>query len=201
MVYFNTFPYKPQTMKSTLSILVIALLIASCNSNKKEETKPANKDTVAPPSTDTAGKQANIDTAGSTSMDRIGGLSLGLVDTKLIELLGQPESKSKEVEWGADGLMHQDWTYKSKGIELNMSRDKTTQQIFSITVSAPSNLRTPKSIGIGSSYEEVMAAYEKDIDKEASDKETVVVGSVYGGIIFNFKGGKVDRIFVGAAAE
>jgi hypothetical protein len=30
---------------------------------------------------------------------------------------------------------------------------------------------------------------------------TLVVGSIYGGIILNFTGGKVSRIFFGAAAE
>jgi hypothetical protein len=30
---------------------------------------------------------------------------------------------------------------------------------------------------------------------------TYVVGSIYGGIIFNFENGRVSRIFLGAAAE
>jgi len=120
-----------------------------------------------------------------------------------LKLLGEPASKSKAVEWGADGLMHQDWIYKSKGITVNMDKSKEgTQTIFSITVSSPCTFKTRKNMGIGSTYKEVMAAYEKKIDKTASDNKTITVGSVYGGIIFTFgKDDKADTFFIGAAAE
>ena len=44
-----------------------------------------------------------------------------------------------------------------------------------------------------SMYKEVMAAYENDIDKSFTDKATITVGSVYGGIIFSFKNDKVEK--------
>jgi hypothetical protein len=58
------------------------------------------------------------------------------------------------------------------------------------------------NMGIGSTYKEVMAAYEKMIDQTNTDNKTITAGSVYGGIIFTFgKEEKVERVFVGAAAE
>jgi hypothetical protein len=56
-------------------------------------------------------------------------------------------------------------------------------------------------MGIGSSYAEVEQAYKKDIDAESTNKEQITVGSVYDGIIFKFKDGKVSKIFLGGAAE
>jgi hypothetical protein len=46
-----------------------------------------------------------------------------------------------------------------------------------------------------------MLAYEKEIDKSSSDKTKIVVGSIYGGIIIDFKNDKAENIFIGAAAE
>ena len=59
------------------------------------------------------------------------------------------------------------------------------QTIFSITITKPCTFKTKRNIGIGSTYKEVMAAYEKEIDKSATDNKTITVGSVYGGIIFH----------------
>jgi len=189
-------------MRYTLSILAIALLISSCNSSKKEEKKPATvQDTISGPTPDLTDRTVKDTMPKDFSMEPIGALSLGLSDTKAIGLLGQPDSKTKELEWGADGLMHQEWVYKAKGITLNMSRDEKVQQIFAITVTAPSDLKTARGIGIGSGHMDVMKAYEKDIDKEESNDNVVVVGSIYGGIIFSLKGHKVESIFAGAAAE
>ena len=99
--------------------------------------------------------------------------------------------------------MHQDWFYNDKGITLNMSsgKDIVNQDVNSITITSPCTFRTKKNIGIGSSYNEVMAAYEKEVDKTMSTKASVITGSIYGGIFFNFVKDKVTKIFVGAGAE
>jgi hypothetical protein len=189
-------------MVKTFSVLFTVVLFASCNSGKSEKETNAT-DTITSVPVDTTKKLANdtiMPTAGG--WDKIGDLWLGLVDTKVIEALGQPESKGKNEEWGADGMFHQDWNYNSKGIALNMSGEKNNglQQIFSITVTGPATLKTPVNIGIGSDINDVKKAYANNMDPSSTD-ESIVVGSVYGGIIFNFKNGKVDKIFVGAAAE
>ena len=194
-------------MRIFLSIAAIALLITSCNSKKStKETEPAvPKDTAAVVTPDTSNHNVKMTDVEVKEPDLggVGELSLGLTNTKVIELLGQPKSKSKVEEWGADGLMHQDWFYNDKGITLNMSsgKDIVNQDVNSITITNPCTFRTKKNIGIGSSYNEVMAAYEKEVDKTMSTKESVITGSIYGGIFFNFVKDKVTKIFVGAGAE
>ena len=190
-------------MKILLVTAAIASGIASCNSKKPSpETGPAIVK-------DTATATAAADTSHpdiekkEPELGGIGELNLGTTHTKVVELLGEPSSKSKAEEWGADGLMHQDWMYKNKGITLNMSsgKDITRQDVNSITITSPCDLKTNKNIGIGSSYTDVITAYEKDIDKAASTKDAVIVGSIYGGIFFDFLKDKVVKIFVGAGAE
>ncbi len=192
-------------MKLFLSFLGMVLIIAGCNANKsKDEEKPdINKDTAVAV-TDSTTNNATKDTAANgADLGGVGDLLLGLSDTKAIELLGQPDSKSKAEEWGADGLMHQDWVYKTKGITLNMDNSKGNdkQTIFSFTITSPCTFKTKTNMGIGSTYNEVMAVYANNIDKSFTDKATITVGSVYGGIIFSFKNDKAEKIFIGAAAE
>ena len=46
------------------------------------------------------------------------------------------------------------------------------------------------------------AAYADAIDPESgAEDESIVAGSVYGGVIFSMRDGKVEEIFIGAAAE
>jgi len=142
---------------------------------------------------------------GKVDLENFGPIKLGQLYSEAKKVLGHPDSKSKAIEWGADGLLHEDWTWKSKGLVMNMSSDKTnvegTLAIFTITAEAPCDFKTKAGLGIGNSYAEVEAAYKKDIDPEATDKTQITVGSVYGGIIFSFKNDKVNSIFLGAQAE
>jgi hypothetical protein len=142
---------------------------------------------------------------GKIDIESFGPLKLGQHHSKTLEAIGQPDSKSKPIEWAADGLFHEDWAWKENGLALNMSFEKTnidsTLSVFSITAKAPCDYKTKAGLGIGSSYAEVEAAYKKDIDPEATDKTQITVGSVYGGIIFSFKNDKVNNIFLGAQAE
>src|SRR5690242_3012316 len=122
-------------MRYNLSILAFAMLIASCNSGKSKEEKPTGNDTISGPTPDLTDRTVKDTLSKTGEKDAIGGLSLGLADTKTVEILGQPDSKTKAEEWGADGLMHQDWVYKTKGITLNMSGEKDkAQEIASITI-------------------------------------------------------------------
>ncbi len=165
----------------------------SCNSEKSNTDTPSLTDTLP----------TNFDQLKQTALNHIGELAVGMPMKSVIEKLGQPASISKTEVWGADGLSHQDWEYPSKGVSLNMvSLDKATAfEIFSITISSPCTFKTNKNIGIGNSYQEVTAAYEKEIDNTASDDNIITVGSLYGGIIIEFKEKKVVSLFVGAAAE
>jgi len=198
-------------MKNYLLLLSIPLFI-SCNSKTKtdEKTTDEKKDTVTtvvvdPPAPGDTAATNNPPTSGKIDIESFGGIKLEMSYKETVATLGQPGKKGDAVEWGADGLVHQDWTYPAEGLVLNVSFEKdkllSTGQIFSITATAPNGYKTRAGMGISSTYAEVKQAYKKDIDPEATDKTQITVGSIYGGIIFSFKNDKAEKIFLGAQAE
>jgi hypothetical protein len=125
-------------------------------------------------------------------------------DIDVVNLLGEPENKTEPIVWGADGLEHQTWYYSSKGIELGFIKDEENNKvIFSINLQSPCTLKTSKGIGIGSRKDEVLKAYKNEINPEenGTDASVIVVGSIYGGLVFVLDNDLVTSIFIGAAAE
>ena len=136
--------------------------------------------------------------------ESLGKITLQQKADKLTTLIGKPEGKGKDVMWEAIGEWVQEWSYPAQGLELNMASEKKggAKSVLTITATAPCKLATKRGIKIGSSIAEVNKAYQDVHDKEQSvPGKSFVAGSVYGGVIFTFKDGKVVTIFVGAAAE
>ena len=135
--------------------------------------------------------------------ERIGDLRDGLPESALKGKIDCQPTRGPEELWGADGAWHQDWVYKDCGIVLGMASGKKggRKSIESISMSAPSTLSTKQGIKIGSTEAEVRAAYQRDWNKDESGADDFVAGSLYGGLIFKFEGGKVTSIFLGASAE
>ena len=135
--------------------------------------------------------------------ERIGDLREGLSESALKGKIDCQPTRGRETLWGADGAWHQDWVYKDCGLVLGMSSEKKggRKSIESISVSAPSTLRTKRGIKIGSTTAEVKKAYQRYWNKGDSEDGDFVAGSIYGGLIFTFERGKVTAIFLGAAAE
>jgi hypothetical protein len=144
-------------------------------------------------------------TAAMLRAEGLGGLRLELPEKDVLKLLGPPTKRGALVLQEADGNWVQKWHYPGKGIELMMSaggKKSGAKTVFYIMASAPCTLATMKGIKIGTAESVVRKAYAAHVDHETKDESgTLVVGSVYGGIIFNFSGNKVSRIFFGAAAE
>jgi hypothetical protein len=135
--------------------------------------------------------------------EQIGQLHLGLAAKAVQQLIpGKPVLGPDEL-MGADGLYHQEWKYPQAGISLDMTSEKQggPKSIASISVTAPSTLKTQRGIGIGSSAAAVAQAYGRFRNKEDSTPERFVAGSIFGGVIFTFQQDKVSDIFIGAAAE
>lgn len=184
-------------MKLLLACIAMILTVAACNSKKESGKEVEKTDTGnVVPATVTPPMEKDLDSEG------VGELLIGTKVSKVFSILGEPSSKSKEEEWGADGLMHQDLFFKDKGVQMNLSRDSigAEQVISSITIFPPSTLKTKRGIGIGSTHEEVLKAYEGQIDP-TTNKTSIIIGSIYGGIVMDVDNNKVSRIFVGAAAE
>ena len=71
-----------------------------------------------------------------------------------------------------------------------------------MTAAGACQLATARGIKIGSTEAAVKKAYAKERDKEQTKAgESFTAGSIYDGVIFTFKDGKVSQIFIGAAAE
>lgn len=137
--------------------------------------------------------------------EQLGTLKLDtlLSKLKLPSSCGSPQ-KDEETFWGADGAHHQSWKYTACGLKLGLVREKKTDphRVFSLTLVAPSRLKTLRGIGIGSTAQAVLKAYAAEYNPAESQKGlTIVAGTVYGGLIFTLKQGKVSEIFWGAAAE
>jgi hypothetical protein len=137
--------------------------------------------------------------------ESLGGLKLGLSEKALAPFLGEsPVSKSESVLEEATGEYIQTWTCEEKGLTLRMSsggKKKGPRTVSAFTADGKCTLATVKGIKLGSKKADVIKAYGQVQDKEMSGPESFVAGSVYGGIIFTFKDGKVSEIFFGAAAE
>lgn len=135
--------------------------------------------------------------------EQIGQLRLGLSAQAVRQIIPGKPALGPDQLMGADGLFHQDWKYSQAGISLDMTSEKKggPKSIASITVTAPSKLKTQRGVGIGSGADAVAKAYGPFRNKEDSRPERFVAGSNFGGVIFIFKQGKVDSIFIGAAAE
>ena len=135
--------------------------------------------------------------------ERIGNLRIGLTEADLKKAIECTLKRGPENLWGADGMYHQAWQCPACGLDFGMVSEKRggKKVVESITLTAPCALATKRGIRIESTEQEVRKAYKKDWNKEDSSQDSFVAGSVYGGIIFQFCKGKVDRIFLGAAAE
>ncbi len=180
-------------------------LTAACNSSKND--KPGDKPA------DTAGIIHNPDTASAKTepvivkadIEHLGDLRLGMSTDSAETIAGKPGSKSKAEKWGADEMMHETWKWNDKGLEMNIVSDPQNaaagKQVFSITASANCPYKTKAGIGVGSTMEEIQAAYKDQINKEETGDNQVIIGSMYGGIIFTLQNNKVLHVFVGAAAE
>jgi len=137
------------------------------------------------------------------SAERIGALRIQLPESDVKKALGEPGSRGKVVRSDADGKWVQQWSWPDKGVELCMEsgRKAGPRKVGCIRITAPSTFKTSRNIGIGSKLADLKKAYAKEANAEDSGDDHFVAGSLYGGVIFDIKDGRVSTIFVGAAAE
>lgn len=143
--------------------------------------------------------------AFDAAAERIGELRLGLAAEGVATVVPCRPEKSREIYEGATGDSVQTWKMPGCGLELKMSGQHKggKKTVAAITVTAPSELATSLGIRVGATEAEVVSAYGRYRDKDGVSKRgrTFVAGSIYDGLIFDFKNGRVTRMFLGAAAE
>jgi hypothetical protein len=92
-----------------------------------------------------------------------------------------------------------DGRWQIQGKQVSGKRKLT---VDSVTVKAPCKLASKRGIRIGSPEAAARGAYDKDQDPDSEKcADTFVAGSIYGGLVFSFKKGKVSEMFLGASAE
>jgi hypothetical protein len=134
--------------------------------------------------------------------ENIGEIRLHKNYNEIVETYGEPNEISEPSFSDVDGEYYLSADYPEKGIFLVfLIKNDSVKEVATIEIKKPSELKTSKQIGIGNNYEEVKNAYKELFNSEFSDAETIVIGSIYGGIIFNFMDNKVERIYIGASAE
>jgi hypothetical protein len=134
----------------------------------------------------------------------LGPLKLGMEEAEVIAALGPPTEKGEVVEEGATGLFLSEWAWPNQGMWVTLGAEVRggAQSVERLQIAAPSGLKTPEGIGIGSKAEQVLAAYRSELDPETPPTEqSIVVGSLFGGMIFTLTNGVVTEVFLGAAAE
>jgi hypothetical protein len=144
-----------------LILFTLAAVVLGCNPGNKQNDESKNNATIPPPPA-TPPPGVEMIPAGMIDIESLGEIYLGQHYNNTLNILGNPDSKSKPVEWEADGLMHEDWTWKNKGLVLNMASEinkPDSLTVFSITARNPCTFKTKAGIGIGSSYVEAHAAY------------------------------------------
>jgi hypothetical protein len=139
----------------------------------------------------------------------------------LIKAYGEPKSKGEPEMWDAIGEWVQEWNYPDLGIVVKMSSEKKDgpPKVLIAIAGEACKLSSARKIKIGSTRAEVEKAYgdvqekvpgdgpvkagdpEAEPEEGAEGENSFVAGSVYGGLIFTFKDGKVVEMFLGAAAE
>ena len=200
--------------------IVIALFMVSCGSKPitdqsqiADTTQLYSADGINLPKVETKSDSVlkpekyegkNLSDIGNELLrtETLGEIRMDLSSDQVIKILGEPDKKTEPELWGADGLTHRTWSYKMKGLEFDLSGSAEKElKIETITAKAGCNFKTKKNIGIGSIYNDVKNIYVNAMDKETSDGTKLVLGSIYGGIIFNFQANKVESIFFGASAE
>lgn len=204
-------------MKAALALILAIALIGTigCSAKVPEDSDvspSAVTDTATPadasvlPTTDSGDTdylQIGYDVMAN---ERFGELLIGMTESQVIALLGQPDDATEYELWQADGLEHTIWTFIAAGCSMDMSRTPDTSDeaiIASIYANASCTLATQRGIKIGDARDAVLAAYANEIDP-ASDPDTsgcIVIGSVYGGIQVGIEADAVTFIFIGAGAE
>ncbi len=136
--------------------------------------------------------------------ERIGPLRIGQPAVEAERRIDCPLQRGPVQRWGADNDYHRSWEALTCGLTLDLiaAEPAGPWTLNTITLTRPSVWKTGRGIGLGSTEAEVLAAYGHDRNPEESQTgHTFVAGTVYGGLMFTFRAGRVEQIFLGAAAE
>lgn len=184
--------------------VLFALALAACGGGPKTTTTTSNH----------GGAVAAKALPALTSPDDfqyadepIGPLRFDMEEAAAVEALGF-DATAAEREGPSEMAATGDWVvtlaWPQAGVRLAFFAASETARygLAQIGLDSPSTLRLARGdLGLGSTVAEVQAAFGPAINAEHSVEDSIVVGSLYGGITFSIADGKVVGIGAGAGAE
>lgn len=190
-------------MKNSIILILIIALFTACNQNMDSENALEQEVEVLNAPMEEKETTKNFSDIGFELMETetLGDLKIGLTVEEIEKIIGKPSVVDKFELWEADGYQHQGRTYQKGTIQLDFIKLENGKIVANtIEIKKGCDYKTPRNIGIGSTYAEVLEAYKGEIDTKNS-KKSLIAGSIYGGFFFEFKNEKVETIFIGSAAE
>ena len=142
----------------------------------------------------------------SVGPEALGKIAEGQKAEDVVRLVGKPASKGKVTQMAATGEWVQEWKYPALGVRLTLASNAkngpmTVSQLWAVD---GCKLATRRGIKIGDTVAALRKAYG-DVEHKAPDgsrsRELFIAGSLYGGVLFHLKDGKVTEIFIGPSAE
>jgi hypothetical protein len=129
----------------------------------------------------------------------IGPLHLALKDVDAVRALGRPKSKSKPILMGATGDYVGEWDWGDVSLQMAGATEKGPFLVVAINVAGRSAFKTDAGIGVGSTRDEVRAVYGNYF-AHTEDPDTLLVGSIYGGLMLHLERDRVTAMYLGALA-
>lgn len=143
--------------------------------------------------------------------ESLNGVKINMAESDVVRLLGQPESVTPETLNEAFGLYFTDYMYQGGRMVVTLSTETPggPKTVVVARAEAGANVSTFGGIMMGDGLNELRTVYAEYEDREESpvpnsptnDSYNYVVGSIYGGVIFQVTNGKVDHMILGAGAE
>jgi hypothetical protein len=196
---------------SSVRALVVALLLVSC----QKTDAPTPPPTVAPVAVkakadatvavavvvDAAvgAPDAEPDPTSILDTEAIGGLKTGADEKAIIAVLGAPKHKDKAEQEGATMDYVSEWSWPTASINMVSETGKPPWTARLISISKTSTLETTQHIHLGSTRADVEKAYKRS-DEDDGKPDQFLVGSVYGGLLFELKKDRVVTISMGPFA-
>jgi hypothetical protein len=143
--------------------------------------------------------------------ESLSGVKLNMPESEVVRLLGQPESVTPETLNEAFGTYFTDYNYQGGRMVVTLSADSAggPKTVVVARAEAGANVATFGGIRMGDGLNELRSVYSEFEDRQefpvpnppTNEGYNYVVGSMYGGVIFQVTNGVVDHMILGAAAE
>jgi hypothetical protein len=192
-------------------VLVVALVVAGCQKSAAPPPPPAPPvppvpvvpvtaaDAAAAIVADAAVPDAEPDPTSILDTETIGGLKIGADEKAILAVLGAPKHEDKSQQEGATMDYVSEWTWPTASITMFSDTGKPPWKARLISIAKTSTLETSQHIHLGSTRADVEKAYKRS-DEDDGKPDQFLVGSIYGGVMFEFKKDRVVTISMGPFA-